>query len=173
MDLQHGISSLCSFRIRKQTIALRRQFFQHGLQPPAQLSSSGCKDWVWLLCMLKSHPWYQAGIVTIKWWYCFFLLSAKRLDSLSVSWEFWYVLPAVSVPLCSCQGHDFIEQCDIPDNTTLKITLALTWAASAFWCTSGWFGVALFATCPYSDRGGNGAAAVSTDRRQVLHAKAP
>lgn len=35
MDLQHGISSLCSFRIRKQTIALRRQFFQHGLQPPS------------------------------------------------------------------------------------------------------------------------------------------
>lgn len=47
------------------------------------------------------------------------------------------------------------------------------WAASAFRCTSGCFWLALFATCSYSDRRRNSAAAVTTNCWEILHAKAP
>lgn len=137
-----------------------------SLQPKDWLFSSSCKDWYWL-------PWYQPGIVTTKRWYCFLSQAPRDSTSMSVSCKFWYVLPAMPVSIYSCQWHDFIRLCDIPDNTTLKITLALTWAAGAFRCTSGCFWLALFATCSYSDWRRDSAAAVSTNRWQVLHAKAP
>lgn len=89
MDLIHSMIFLpfVLSELESKPLPLRNTVFPAWLAAPSPTFQLRFKDWVWLPCTLKSHPWYQPGIVTIKGWYCFYLLSAKRLNSMSVSWE--------------------------------------------------------------------------------------
>lgn len=83
----------------------------HRLQPPVQslpiwLKLQGLMLPPWHAQILSSVPARNSNLQTMT---LFSLSSAKRLDSMSVSCEFWNVLPALSVSIYSCQLRDFIH----------------------------------------------------------------